>query len=191
MNEKSKKGSIYVFTGDGKGKTSAALGVTVRALGARWRVCWVSLYKEESWGLSEKVLIEKFPKFEMYFLGEGFYFEGKTKDVGRSGAKVVNKTSEVEHKKSAERALELIGEKVKSGEYELVVMDEINNAITDGLVDVERVVEIVENRGETHLVLTGREVHARIVEVADLVTECKKIKHPYDEGKLAIKGLDY
>lgn len=184
-------GLVYVFTGDGKGKTSAAIGVAVRALLSGWRVLWVSLYKEESWGLSEKGLAQKFDNLEMHFVGEGFYFEGKTKDVGRSGAKVVNKASDESHKNAAEQGIKFVREKLKSREYELVVVDEINNAVADGLIEASVVVELIGARGEAHLVLTGRNVDPAVVEVADLVTECKKVKHPYDLGTMAVKGLDY
>ncbi len=185
-------GLIYVFTGEGKGKTSAALGVATRALLIGQRVVWVAFYKQESWGLAESKLEDKFSNLDMQFVGKGFRIGKKTALVGNKGHVVVDTASEVEHKMAAERGLQLVREKLQGTEpCFLIVMDEILNAVSEGLLESKQVMEVLNKRGETHVVLTGRGASKEIIEVADLVTECRKIKHPYDTGKLAVQGLDF
>lgn len=194
-------GLIYIFTGEGKGKTSAALGVATRALLLGKKVVWMAFYKQESWGLAEAGLADKFENLTMKFGGKGFRItnyekkimtadkELKLATVGK-GAKVVDMASEVEHVEAARATLEEVREQFKREPF-LLVMDEVINAVSEGLVEGERVVELLKLRGETHVVLTGRGVSRDLEEMADLVTECRKIKHPYDEGKLAVAGLDF
>lgn len=187
-----KKGLIYTFTGEGKGKTSAALGVATRALLLGKNVSWIAFYKQESWGLSESKLREKFSNLEMKFVGKGFKIGKKTAPVGHKGHVVVDTASEEEHKLAAEDGLELVREKLQGAEpYFLLVMDEVVNAVGDGLLLEEELLKILEMRGETHIVLTGRGISESLIKVSDLVTECKKIKHPYDQGELAVAGLDF
>lgn len=235
LQAESKPGLVYVFTGEGKGKTSAALGTALRAAGAGMRVAWVAWYKQASWRMSEIESLEKL-RVEVYLMGKGFNIRSshqragrqesgvhtkglagrsqgkkiKTAKVGKDGV-VVDTASEEEHKKAAREALKLAGEilssRHKSGlqddsfsseslnlkpeTYNLLILDEVNNAVAEGLVEVQEVLEVLEVRGGAHVVLTGRDVHPEIVEVADLVTECVKLKHPYDKGKLAVRGLDF
>lgn len=167
-----KQGKIYVFTGGGKGKTTAALGVVVRALSQGMRVGWVSWYKERLG--EEKILGDK---VEMYAVGKGFY-----KLPG-------DKATEAEHRQAAKRGLKKAGKLIKK--VDVLVLDEVSKAIKDGLVKVDEMLELINRRNKTHLVLTGRGVDKQIVEVADLVTEMKKIKHPFDKGEKAVRGLDY
>ncbi len=168
------KGLVYMFTGKGKGKTSAALGVVVRALGVGMKVGWISWFKEEKWQMSELNLKGK---IEMYMLGEGFY-----KLPG-------DKVTEKEHKQAAKKALKKAGELIKR--VEVLVLDEVCKAVEDGLVEVGEVASLINQREKTHVILTGRGKIKELVEAADLVTEMKKIKHPFDKGIKAIKGLDY
>lgn len=192
------KGLIYIFTGDGKGKTSAALGVAVRSALIGEDVCWISWYKQDSWEVAEKSIVQKFPNFEMNFAGLGFLIaepelvkgEVKFATVGASN-KVIDTASKREHKKAASDALTLAESKIKSGKYFLIVLDEVINAVSDKLIDEKDLLRLLNSRGLTHIVLTGRGVSPQIIENADLITECKKIKHPYDLGKLAVKGLDF
>lgn len=187
-------GLVYAFTGDGKGKTSAALGVAMRSLLNGKKVVWVAFYKQESWGLAESKLKDKFPNLEMHFEGKGFRIGKKTALVGDKGHVVVDTASEEEHKEAARQGLNLVRQKLQLAEpCFLLVMDEVLNAVSEGLLGVKEVLEILENKGETHIVITGRggEPVRRLLEAADLVTECKKIKHPYDTGKLAVRGLDF
>jgi ATP:corrinoid adenosyltransferase len=115
----------------------------------------------------------------------------KLATVGES-SKVVDTASEDEHIQAAKEGLELVQQKLSEQPF-LLVMDEVLNAVSEGLLEEKDVLDVVEGRDETHIVLTGRsgEPTRRLLEGADLVTECKKIKHPYDLGKLAVKSLDY
>lgn len=185
-------GLVYVFTGEGKGKTSAALGVATRSLLNGEKVVWVAFYKQESWGISEAKLKDKFPNLEMYFSGKGFKIGKKTVPVGNRGHVVVDSASEEEHKEAALAGLQLAANSLQQKPF-LLVMDEAINAVTDRLLESEDVIELINNRGDTHVILTGRagEPARMILAGADLVTECKKIKHPYDSGKLAVRGLDF
>lgn len=193
-------GLVYIFTGEGKGKTSAALGVATRALLLEKRVLWVAFYKQRSWGLSEAKLSERFPKLEMVFAGKGFRIikpmrqsrdrQLKLARVGSKGQVVVDTASEEEHLAAAAQGLQRAREMLGTRPF-LLVLDEILNAVAEGLVKCKDVLALLSERGETHIILTGRGAREEIVAAADLVTECKKIKHPYDVGKLAVAGLDY
>lgn len=195
----SSQGLVYIFTGDGKGKTSAALGMLVRALASDWEVGWISWYKEASWGISEhklhEILQEK-TKNNLTFLpmGKGFYLQNAessegVKKVRAHHATITDNDTPDEHRLAAEEALNKARELLP--QVQLLILDEICNAVRDGLLQEEAVVELLRHRGKTHVVLTGREAAPVLVEEADLVTEMKKIKHPFDQGKLAIKGLDF
>lgn len=189
-NAKKQRGLVYVFTGEGKGKTSAAIGVTTRALLLGKKVVWISFYKEESWGMAEKGLRERFDKLEMYYVGKGFRIGRKTAPVGNRGQVVVDKASEVEHKEAAMEGIKLASAKLAEAPF-LLVLDEVINAVCERLTSEPEVLKLLTRRRETHVVMTGRGLPKRIEEAVDLVTECKKIKHPYDAGRLAVAGLDY
>lgn len=184
------KGLIYVFTGEGKGKTSAALGVATRSLLNGEQVVWVAFYKQASWGLSEAKLKDKFPNLEMYFAGKGFKIGRKIVPVGNKGHVVVDTASEEEHRQAAESGLELAANSMQEKPF-LLVMDEVVNAVSEGLLREEDILQVIEKRGDVHIVLTGRGATKGIIKASDLVTECRKIKHPYDRGELAVKGLDF
>jgi cob(I)alamin adenosyltransferase len=192
-------GLVYIFTGEGKGKTSAALGVATRSLLNGEKVIWVAFYKQESWGLSEAKLKEKFPNLEMLFAGKGFRIVNpeqtkgtiKLATVGESN-KVVDTASEDEHMQAAKEGLAVAQKKLIEQPF-LLVMDEVLNAVSEGLLDEQVVLDVLEKRGATHIIMTGRsgESAMRLLAGSNLVTECRKIKHPYDLGKLAVKGLDF
>ena len=170
-------GLVYVFTGEGKGKTSAAIGVAVRAALRGWQVAVVQWYKEKRWPIAEHKLGDKFENVQIFPLGSGFYqlpSDHATPD---------------EHRRAAQVALSQARELMEK--VELLVLDEIINTVGDKLLTEQEIVELVEKRGKTHVIMTGRGVTKRLIELADLVTECKKIKHPYDSGKLAVRGLDF
>ena len=190
---------IYVFTGEGKGKTSAAIGVAVRMLLSQKRVVWISWFKNRDWQISEMKLESVFPDLiKMYWVGEGFYI--KEPSEVKSGVKIakVNKGRVIDdvtpedHKKSAREALLLVENILGgNGQPDLVVMDEAIQAIKEGLIEECEVLRVIKMRRETNIILTGRSAGADLIELADLVTEMRKIKHPYDVGKMAVKGLDY
>ncbi|MFH1244678.1 MAG: cob(I)yrinic acid a,c-diamide adenosyltransferase [bacterium] len=171
------KGLIYVFTGEGKGKTSAALGLAVRAALRGMKVGIVQWYKEKRWPIAEHKIGEKLNNIQIFPLGSGFY------------QLPTDHASQSEHRQAARAALKQARELV--GKVDVLILDEVINAIGDGLVESKGVMELLNNRGRMHVVLTGRGASKELIEMADLVTECKKIKHPYDSGRPAIAGLDY
>jgi len=168
---------VYLFTGEGKGKTSAALGTVVRAALVGMRVVIIQWYKERRWPIAEHKLTEKLKNIQIYPMGEGFYRLPS------------DHATEKAHLAAAKEAWELAKEKIK--ETDVIVLDEVVNAIQDQLLEEREVLELLKNRGETHVILTGRGASKRLIEVADLVTECVKLKHPFDQGRMAVRGLDY
>lgn len=199
---------VYIYTGEGKGKTSAALGTMLRALANNWRVSWLAFYKEASWGISEyefpHLLLAKHRKqLEMMLLGKGFYIQDPERVIDRPGkaqvkisttkqGKVIDDDSAADHRAAAEATLDMAFKILAQPKPpQLLILDEVCNAITDGLVDEQRVLDLLVQRQDCHIVLTGRSASKRLIASADLVTEMKNVKHPYDQGILAIKGLDY
>lgn len=204
-------GLVYVFTGNGKGKTSAAIGTAIRAAGAGMSVAWVAFYKQASWKLSELEPLKKLG-VEVWLMGKGFNirtqnsplhqgFAGqaivkvqnhnlKLKSVPLAGgAMAVDSASEEEHKQAAE--LTLNKAKELAGTVDVLVLDEVNNALQEKLIDLVGLIDLISKRKHTHLILTGRGAKKEVIERADLVTEMKKVKHPYDKGMLALRGMDF
>jgi cob(I)alamin adenosyltransferase len=180
MQKDSPTGLLIVYTGDGKGKTTAALGMCVRAIGYNWNICLIQFVKG-SWKYGElKGLKRLEPNVELHVIGEGF--------VG-----IIDDTKSFdEHREAAKKGLALAHEKIKSGRYQLVILDELNVACSLGLVTPEELEEVVTARPpELSLVITGRGASDWLKERADLVTEMKEIKHPYQKGILAQKGVDW
>jgi len=175
--QKINRGLIYVFTGEGKGKTSAAFWTGVRAALRGMKVAAVQWYKENRWPTAEQEIGKKLPNFKVYLMGKGFY--RLPTDHARPN----------EHRKVAREGLELAKKLV--GKVDVLILDEVNNAIVDGLIDLIDLIDLISKRGKTHIIITGRKAHKSIIDIADLVTEMKKIKHPFDQGKKAVKGLDY
>ncbi len=174
------KGLVVVYTGNGKGKTTAALGMCVRAVGYDWKICLIQFVKG-SWKYGELKGIKRLePNVEMHVIGEGF--------VG-----IVDDTKDIEeHRKAANKGIELAVEKISSGAYQLVILDELNVALDLGLVSDEDVRRVLDARGDKqHLVITGRNAADWLQDEADLVTEMVEIKHPYQKGILAQKGVDW
>ncbi len=196
----SKQGQVYVFTGDGKGKTSAAFWTGVRAALRGMKVAAIQWYKDPTWDVAEYRLPKILKKFQVYPMGEGFRItnyesrimnrEGKEVKLASVGTgRVVDTASEQEHKMAAREALNLAGKLI--GKVEVLILDEVNNAVKDKLIDLVDLIDLISKRGKTHVILTGRDACAELVEAADLATEMKKIKHPFDQGKMAVKGLDF
>ena len=181
MSEKTERvGLILVYTGDGKGKTTAALGTTIRAIGYNWKILVIQFIKG-SWTYGEMKGIKKLePNVELAVLGKGF--------VGI----VDDKLPRSEHEKAAVEALNYAKEKISSDQYDMIILDEMNVALSLGLIDLTEVKEMLKNKPKRlHLILTGRNAHPDIIEMTDLVTEMKEIKHPYQKGILAQKGVDF
>jgi cob(I)alamin adenosyltransferase len=174
------RGLVVVYTGKGKGKTTAALGIVLRAVGHGYRVGMVQFIKGE-WYYGELTSSKRLePEFEMIAAGKGF--------VG-----IIDDDHPIEeHQKAAREAVEMVKDKMASGQYDVMVLDEINYAVKLNLVTVDDVLEIIAARPEkTTLVLTGNYAHEKVIEAADLVTEMREIKHPYKKGIKAKKGIDF
>ena len=183
----SKKDSvIVVYTGEGKGKTSASLGLMARALGNDWRVAFVQFIK--LWDVSEHQFIRKImpiyeEKLDFYKGGLGFY---------EAGDMSAEDTSEQEHKQQARATYDFALQAASSGEYQLVICDEINNAVHDGLLDTSDLKQLIESKHpQTSLCMTGRDFPKELIASVDIVTNMTKVKHHFDDKYLANKGIDY
>jgi len=170
------RGCIQVYTGNGKGKTTAALGLCLRAVGRGLRVCVFQFIKGGG-PYGEHLVADKLaPLFTIIQTGRPGWVN--TKDIS-------------EDRQAAQEALERARELITSGEYDLIVLDEINGAVGFGLVDVEQVLELISLKPETtELVLTGRNAHEKVLEAADLVTEMREVKHYYKAGVPARTGIE-
>jgi len=173
------KGYIVVLTGNGKGKTTSALGMAVRAIGQGLRVAMLQFLKG-SWKYGELETARRLaPDLTIQPLGEGFVH-------------VDPENPDPADVRRAQQAWETCKEALFSGDYGMVIFDEINNAIAYGLLPVDDVVATLEQRPPgIHVVLTGRDAHPRILELADLATEMTEIKHPYRAGLPARKGIEF
>ena len=171
-------GLVHVYTGDGKGKTTAALGLALRALGWGLRVCFVQFVK----GYAEIGEMKVARRFEGRFEIKQFAIDLQP---GIGEARVLARS------KGAEEAMRCAESVVAAGEHDMVVLDEINVAIHYGLIDIPRVLALICSRpGHVELVLTGRNAKPEVMEAADYVTEFRKVKHPFDKGIAARKGVD-
>jgi len=177
---KERKGLIVLITGYGKGKTTTALGIAVRACGHNMRVCIIQFMKGDiyagEWDGVKKMGCE----VELISTGKGF--------CGIQG----NPYPYEEHRMNAQEAIQLTLQKMESGQYDILILDEINNALHLRLVDLEQVLEIIRRKPPlVHLVLTGRDAHPQVVELADTVSEIKEVKHAYRKGIEPQPGIDY
>ena len=174
------KGLVIVYTGGGKGKTSAALGLVLRAVGYNHKVCMVQFVKG-SWHYGELDSAKRLaPEFEMITAGKGF--------VGI----LDDKSPREEHVKAANDTLMISREKILSGKYNVVILDEINYAVQLELLKLDDVIDLIKSKpAELDLVLTGNHAAKEVIELADLVTEMKEIKHPFKSGLKAKKGIDF
>ncbi|MFC1896996.1 cob(I)yrinic acid a,c-diamide adenosyltransferase [Chloroflexota bacterium] len=171
------KGLVQVFTGDGKGKTTAALGTVIRALGHGLRVCIVYFMKG-SYPYGERNILSKLPNVTMASFGS---------------LEFIDPTNvKPEEKEQARQALATAREAMLNDSYDLVVLDEVNLAVAWKLIELDEVIRLISDKPQNvELILTGRQADTRLVQMADLVTEMLKIKHPYDKGLTSRKGIEY
>lgn len=183
---KSKQSVVIVYTGEGKGKTTASLGLMTRVLGNRGRVAFIQFIKY--WGVSEHVFIRDVQSIyddQLYFYkgGKGFYKAGDLSEQS---------ISDEQHRIAANETFAEALRTASSGEYDLVVCDEINNAVNDGLLSKDQLREILEARtATTSLCLTGRDFPSDLLELVDIATDMQKLKHHFDDKFLANKGIDF
>ena len=167
---------VLLYTGDGKGKTTAALGVTMRAWGRGWKVCWLQFIKAQSSHFGEMRAAERMG-IEMIPLGDGFTW--LSKDIEKDKA-------------LARECWRLAREKIDSAQYDLVVLDEITYPLTYGWLDVDEVLGALRGRpSDVDIIMTGRDALPELLEFADLVTEMTEVKHPFQRGIKAQPGIDY
>ncbi|MDH7602831.1 MAG: cob(I)yrinic acid a,c-diamide adenosyltransferase [Armatimonadota bacterium] len=173
------RGLVHVYTGDGKGKTTAALGTALRALGWGIRVCVVQFIKGYP-DIGEARFAAEF--------GERFVLKQFAIDPCRA----IDEAKVRQRKEAAEAAMAFAEQVVLSGEYGLVILDEINNAMHYRLIDVDRVLNLIKRKpAEVELILTGRNAPQAIIDAADYATEMRLLKHPFQQGISARKGIDY
>ncbi|HEU5451270.1 MAG TPA: cob(I)yrinic acid a,c-diamide adenosyltransferase [Terriglobales bacterium] len=174
-----RRGLIIVNTGPGKGKTTAAMGTALRAVGQGMKVLMLQFLKG-SWHYGELDAVQAF--------GDRFVM----KQMGRGFVKVGGAETDPEDVRMVEEAWSEAAQAIASGQWDLVVLDEINYAISYGMLDPEKVVAALKARPEmVHVILTGRNAHPKVVEVADTVTEMRQVKHAYEKGVLAQRGIEY
>jgi cob(I)alamin adenosyltransferase len=174
-----KSGLVIVFTGAGKGKTTASLGLALRGAGHGFQTLMVQFIKG-SWKSGELGGADMLAPFlDIIPMGKGFI------RFDREGPAP-------EDKEAVREAWELAARQIASNRYDMVVLDEINYVVDYGLLPVEEVLEAIRTRPPgVHLVLTGRNAHPDVIEAADLVTEMKEIKHPFNKGVKAQKGIEF
>jgi len=178
--EKPRRGLILVLTGEGKGKTTSCLGIAMRAVGYGMRVVMIqfikgSLHYGEIDGAKRLA-----PEFELIPMGKGF--------VGIMGDTLAFS----EHVRAAKEALSTARQKMLSGRYDIVILDEVNVALHLRLLELSDVLSFIREKPEdVHLILSGRHAHEEVIRLAHLVTEMRNVKHPYDLGFEAEKGIDY
>jgi len=168
-------GYVQIYTGDGKGKTTAAIGLAIRALGAGWRVFIAQFLKVGAY--SEHKALAQFPDhLTIKTYGRNVFIKGKPED---------------EDRRLAQKAYEEIAEVVASGRYRLVILDEANVAVHYGLISVDQILELIHRRADgVELVITGRYAHPRLIDRADLVTEMREVKHYFARGIKAREGVE-
>lgn len=183
---KTKDSVVVVYTGDSKGKTSASLGLMTRALGNRWNVAFIQFIKY--WGVGEHVFIRDIMpiyKEQLHFYkgGKGFYQAGDLSE---------QHVSEAQHKQAAQETYDEAYTSATSGDYQLVICDEINNAVHDGLLSKAQFEKLLKDRHpSTSLCCTGRNFPKSLLKYVDIATEMHKIKHHFDDKFLANKGIDF
>ena len=180
LEPKVRRGLIVVITGNGKGKTTSALGMALRACGHGLRVCIIQFMKGDLYAGEWDGIKRMECAIELHATGKGF--------CGIQG----NPYPWAEHRANAQDAIDLVREKMASGNFDVLILDEINNSLRLKLVDLEQVLDILHAKPPLmHLVLTGRDAHPQVIELADTVSEVREIKHSYRKGIEPQPGVDY
>lgn len=197
MKQSLEKGLVQIYTGDGKGKTTAALGLALRAAGHELNVFVIQFMKGVSYSGELLSIPRLAPYIKVKSFGRGCLHAaairgGFMKCTGCGSCFIKLGETTEEDRKTAQMAWELVQEVVMSAEYDLVIVDEVINALHYGLITVDQIKELIAQKPElVELVMTGRNVPQELVEVADLVTEMKMIKHPFEQGIMSRWGIEY
>jgi cob(I)alamin adenosyltransferase len=180
LTPKEKRGLVVVITGRGKGKTTTVLGIALRACGHEMKVGIIQFMKGDLYSGEWDGVKKMNCPIELVSTGKGF--------CGIQG----NPYPHSEHRKNAQDAIQLVHEKMEAGNLDILILDEINNALHLKLVDLEQVLKIIEEKPPLmHLVLTGRDAHPQVIERADTVSEIMEVKHAYQKGIEPQPGIDY
>ena len=180
LEPEKKQGLVVVLTGNGKGKTTSSMGMVLRAVGHKMRVCVIQFMKGDLYSGEWDGVKLLGDLVDFSSTGKGF--------CGIQG----NPYSHSEHRKNAQDALQMVDEKMSSGRFELMVLDEINNALELKLVDLDQVLNILDKRpDQMHLILTGRDAHAEVIERCDTASRVEEIKHAYRKDIEPQPGIDY
>ena len=173
-----KKGLIHVYTGDGKGKTTASLGLAIRAAGRGFKVVMVQFLKSSDTG--ELKIIEKIPNFEVHRFERprGFFW-------------TLNDIEKIELQEDMNIAIDFVRQRLQTGDCDMLILDEVMGSIKNNLIDLDMLVDLLKNKkSHIEVVLTGRNVPDKIVEIADYVSEINAIKHPFEKGISARRGIE-
>lgn len=180
LEPKERRGLIVVITGNGKGKTTSALGMALRACGHGMKVGIIQFMKGDLYAGEWDGVKQMQCDIELIATGKGF--------CGIQG----NPYPWAEHRANAQDAIDLAKEKIATGGFDLLILDEINNALKLKLVDLEQVLDLLRNKPSLlHLILTGRDAHPQVIELADTVSEVREIKHAYRKDIEPQPGIDY
>ncbi|MGE4542715.1 MAG: cob(I)yrinic acid a,c-diamide adenosyltransferase [Pedobacter sp.] len=180
LQPEKRQGLVVVLTGNGKGKTSSALGMVLRACGHGMRSCIIQFMKGDLYAGEWDGIKKLGDSVELHHTGKGF--------CGIQG----NPYPFEEHRANAQDAIDLVREKMASGEFDLLVLDEINNALHLNLIDLEQVMDLLDRKPPLlHLVLTGRNAHPQVIERADTVSEVREIKHAFRRDIEPQPGIDF
>ncbi len=171
------RGLVYVFTGEGKGKTSTALGIALRALGHGLKV-YIAYFIKGDHPYGERASLPQLLNVKLESFGTTGFIDPEN--------------IKPEEKEEAQRGFESARQAVLGGNYDVVILDEVNLAVAWKLIELDKVLKLIEAKPpQVDLILTGRGADSRLIDSADLVTEMVKIKHPYDKGVKARRGIDY
>lgn len=183
---KTKPSTVIVYTGEGKGKTSAALGLLGRALGTGWSVAFMQFIKH--WEVGEHTFMKEIS--ELY--GERLAFHKGGKGFYEAGELSAKGVSDKEHTEAAQKTYKLAYRHASSGKFQLVICDELSNAVHDGLLVVQDIEKLIEDKHrDTNLCITGRNFPPHLIDKVDIATNMQKIRHHFDDKYLANKGIDY
>lgn len=191
-----KQGLVIVITGDGKGKTTSALGMALRAVGGGLKVLMVQFLKSSRAYGEIKSAQRLAPDFEIIQVGKDcVYPEGNKQRYQCPECNFLchidPKNPDPPHRHAAENGIRLARERINSGKYDMIILDEINYAVDYGLVGIDDILKLVEEKPKAlHLVLTGRNARAELCAAADLVSEILNIKHPFQNGIKSVKGIE-